>query len=305
MMLSSYIKELLYRYDCVIVPNFGGFVTNTTHTQLIDGTFYPPSKQISFNAQLTHNDGLLANEIASALKISFEEAVQQIVNTVSDWKATLNSESIVLEEVGTLALNEEKQITFEPKTSTNFLTSSFGLSPVASSIIERNQEVIALYPEQEVENELVTSTKEVVKKPFAFTKYAAAAAVLLVGAFGVNQFVNQNTAFSSANEQKLVEEKIQKATFIIDDELPAINLNIAKETPQEVFIIAGAFQLEKNANKKIAKLKKKGYDAKVIGKNKWGLTQVSVGSYSSKEEALEVIDAVREDIGTDAWILVK
>ncbi|MDA9349687.1 hypothetical protein N9R21_07960, partial [Polaribacter sp.] len=28
MTVEKYINELLYRYDCVIVPNFGGFITN-------------------------------------------------------------------------------------------------------------------------------------------------------------------------------------------------------------------------------------------------------------------------------------
>ena len=28
MILATYINDLLYRYDCVIVPDFGGFVTN-------------------------------------------------------------------------------------------------------------------------------------------------------------------------------------------------------------------------------------------------------------------------------------
>jgi hypothetical protein len=28
MKLDHYISQLLFRYDCVIVPNLGGFVTN-------------------------------------------------------------------------------------------------------------------------------------------------------------------------------------------------------------------------------------------------------------------------------------
>jgi len=68
MAIANYIKDLLYRYDCVIVPHFGGFVTNKTSAQIGEDslTFYPPTKQVGFNVNLNHNDGLLANYIASS-----------------------------------------------------------------------------------------------------------------------------------------------------------------------------------------------------------------------------------------------
>ncbi len=303
-MMRSYIKELLYRYDCVIVPNFGGFITNTTTTQFVDGVFYPPTKKISFNGQLQHNDGLLANEIASVLNISFEEAVSKISETVSEWKATLEKGALEIDEIGLLTLNEENQFVFKPHNTTNFLTSSFGFSPVSSPLIEREEQKVIPIPTVTSFDEDY-SNEETKKKSFSITKYAAAAAILLAGAFTVQQF-SKNTHTNELAEQNLVEEKIQKATFVIDDQLPTINLDIAKETKETVFIIAGAFQLEVNAQKKIAELKQKGYtNAKVIGKNKWGLTQVSVGSYASKEMAQEAIETIREEASKDAWILVK
>ena len=66
MILANYIKDLLYRYDCVIIPNFGGFITNKISAKFnVDSScFYPPSKQIAFNSHLKGNDGLLANYIS-------------------------------------------------------------------------------------------------------------------------------------------------------------------------------------------------------------------------------------------------
>ena len=306
MMMRSYIKELLYRYDCVIVPNFGGFVTNTTNTQLVDGIFYPPTKKISFNAQLQHNDGLLANEVASVLNISFEEAVAKILETVAEWKETLKVNTLEINEVGSLTLNEESQLVFKPNTTTNFLTSSFGFSPVNYPVIERVEEkVIPLPTVTSFDEEKMTEEEKSTKKPFRIVKYAAAAAILLAGTFGLQQF-NKSNNNNAIGEQNLVEEKIQQATFVIDDQLPTISLDIAKEdSDATAYIIAGAFQLEENALKKITELKSKGYDAKILGKNQWGLTQVSVGSYASKDAAKEVIEKVREEASKDAWILVK
>ncbi len=309
MELTIYIRELLYRYDCVIVHGFGGFVTNITHTQLIDGVFYPPGKQVSFNPQLTHNDGLLANEIASIHKISFEESVKKISKAVSEWRNTLENESLSLEGVGILSFNDKKQIVFQPDTEINFLTSSFGFLPITSSSIERCEEdIITLHPvAEEVENSIVIKAEKTTarRKTFAITKYAAAVAILLTGISAINQLNKNNDLQNLAEQQNQIEQKIQKATFIIDNQLPTINLNVVKENIPLAHIIVGSFQLESNAHKKIAELKKLGYDSRIIGKNDWGLTQVSIGGYNSKRKAQEIIKVVRETIVKDAWILIK
>ena len=70
--VSQYISDLLYTHDCVIVPNFGGFVGNRKSAELNKktGSLSPPSKQILFNRKLTTNDGLLFSYIAQKEVIS-------------------------------------------------------------------------------------------------------------------------------------------------------------------------------------------------------------------------------------------
>lgn len=71
-------------------------------------------------------------------------------------------------------------------------------------------------------------------------------------------------------------------------------------------IIAGAFKFPENANKKVNQLKAAGYDAYIVGVNKWQLTQVSLGNYDTKEEAQEALRQVRNSGAENgAWILVK
>ena len=71
----------------MIVPDFGGFITNRISSQIDENshTFYPPTRQLGFNHHLTHNDGLLANYIASEKNISFEKANAEILETVASW----------------------------------------------------------------------------------------------------------------------------------------------------------------------------------------------------------------------------
>ena len=47
MQFDSYISDLLYRYDCVIVPEFGAFLSHTVSAEINGNTFYPPKKILS------------------------------------------------------------------------------------------------------------------------------------------------------------------------------------------------------------------------------------------------------------------
>ena len=297
MTTANYIKDLLYRYDCVIVPNFGGFVTNRISARINtdSNTFYPPTKEVGFNSHLTHNDGLLANYIASVENISFEKANGTILETVSEWNTAIKTEAVVLENVGSFSLNEKNQLIFSPTNTINYLTSSFGLTSFESNEIARTAEkVIPLVPVNQP------------RKTPVFIKYAAAAAVFLAfGYVGWTGYENKQDQLNFAKDQKQLEQKIQTATFVIESPLATIELNVDKELPKPYHVIAGAFQFTENAEKKVNQLKAKGFKAIILGKNKWGLTQVAYASFYKKTDAFKSLASVRKTDSRDAWLLVK
>lgn len=299
MRLADYINDLLYRYDCVIVPNFGGFVTNKIGARVntTSHTFYPPKKQLTFNAYLQHNDGLLANYIASSKNISFEEAVTFIAEEVAQWNEKLETTSVTVASVGSLSLNEAKQVVFEPNPSSNFLAESFGLAEVSTPSVERVKEVTI--------KSLPTTTTEENKRTIPLYVRRAAAAAVFVGIayVGWNGVQNQQQEVLT-NQEESVEKKIQSATFVIENPLPTINLNVSKEA-RNFHIIAGAFQEEHNAENKLAELQDKGYDASIVGKNGLGLTQVAFASYATKVEARKALEIIKESVSEDAWLLAK
>ena len=300
MTLATYINDLLYRYDCVIVPDFGGFVTNRIGAKLNNytHTFTPPKKQITFNKLLKHNDGLLANYIASAENISFEKASTAISLAVIKWQNELQSKSVEIDKLGVLSLNKERQIIFEPTNSVNYLTESFGLSTVVSSAISRYTEQV---------KPLIPAAVEEKKKGIpSFIKYAATAAILLtLSISGYKGYQENEQKEALAVQEKAIQKKIQSATFIISNPLPTINLNVIKEKAKPFHVIAGAFQFIENAEKKVAQLKAKGFDAKVVGVNNWGLTQVAFNSYSDRNEATNNLYKIQKTVSKDAWLLIK
>jgi len=300
MTITNYIQDLLYRYDCVIIPNFGGFVTNKVSAKVSANTIYPPSKHLGFNTHLTHNDGLLANYIASSKNISFTEATNIIDDTVSVWTKTLNKGALTLDKIGIISKNQDSILVFEPVTDVNYLSSSYGLSKVNSVTVTRvNKD----------ENVILAVSVEKIKKSSSngFIKYAATAAILLTlgyTSWNAHQNKLQNQMF--AKEQQQLNNKIQAATFIIDSPLPTLELTVGKEKVAKSFhLIAGAFQSEENALKKLSSLQKKGFsNAYIFGKNKWGLTQVAYNSYSTRDEAYKNLSVIREKDSEQAWLLV-
>jgi nucleoid DNA-binding protein len=298
MAIENYIKDLLYRYDCVIVPNFGGFVTNKISAQIgiNSQVFYPPTKQVGFNAHLTHNDGLLANYVASSENISFEDANASILETVSEWNSTIKNETVIIDSIGSFSLNEKNQLIFSPLNKVNYLTSSFGLTSFESSSIKRKtSKVTPLIP-----------AEQNFKRVPVFIKYAAAAVVLLGFIYtGWTGYENKQEQLSFTKNQKQLEQKIQSATFVINSPLPTIELNVDRELPKPFHIIAGAFRFPENAHKKVNQLKTKGFKAIILGKNKWGLTQVAYASFYKKTDAFKSLVSARKIDSKDAWLLVK
>lgn len=138
MNIISHISQLLYTHDCVILPGFGGFVTNYNPARInhVHQTFYPPSKALTFNSNLRTNDGLLATHVSQYENIQYTEALQ-LVETFSNECRTrlLNNERLSFEGIGSFVLNYEGKIEFEPYSDINYLADAYGLSNFTLSAV--------------------------------------------------------------------------------------------------------------------------------------------------------------------------
>ena len=96
---------------------------------------------------------------------------------------------------------------------------------------------------------------------------------------------------------------IQEATFVMDRPLPAVTISLKKKS-NEFHIVAGAFRVEANSNKKLQQLKELGYNAQSIGVNRYGLHQVSFQGFVAESEARTFLKEVQTQFAKDAWLLV-
>lgn len=142
MRLTLYIKELLYKKDCVIVPDLGGFVAQYRSAFLHPSqhTFLPPSRRVAFNASLRTGDGLLAFHVASKLGLNYSQATEWIKEQVNGmWEKMMAGEKVILDDIGSFTLDNGKRIQFEPDSNGNFLDQSFGLTSLHSPAIRREE----------------------------------------------------------------------------------------------------------------------------------------------------------------------
>ncbi|MNF36899.1 Sporulation related domain protein [compost metagenome] len=310
MKIELYIAQLLYRYQCVTVPGFGAFLTEIQSAQLIESSnsFFPPKKMISFNAYLKNNDGLLANHIAQSEKTSYEYAVSAIQFEVFSWKKALQENGrFSIKNVGDLCLNADNNLIFTPFDQTNYLTSSFGLSPFVSPVVKR--EIFEKVVETIEEKEPIALQPEEIRTSRPYLKYAAifVLGLGLTGSIGYpiyqNQIANQTVLVETA-VQKQVQNKIQEATFFIESPLPAVTLSV-KDGKMPYHIMAGAFRKEENAQKIFEKLTAQGFKAKRLAPNKHGLFPVLYGSYATYAEAEKAKSEIQETQNEEAWILIE
>ena len=129
--IEKHIFKLLKHYDCVIITGFGGFILNNRPAYLnsITNKIYPPSKKISFNKNITENDGLLANYISHLENISYEEACIEILKFSRKSSLKLKrGEKLFFTNIGHLNLNDNNQIEFTLNSEINFNQDSYGLS---------------------------------------------------------------------------------------------------------------------------------------------------------------------------------
>jgi hypothetical protein len=309
MKIENYIAQLLYRYQCVTVPGFGAFLTEIQSAQLVDSahSFFPPKKLISFNAYLKNNDGLLANHIAQTEKTSYEYAVSAIQYEVFNWKKTLQETGIFsIKNVGDFRLNADSNLIFTPSEQTNYLSSSFGLSLFVSPLVKR--ELFEQQLEALEENDTIQLVPEH-KNKFTFLKYAAVF-VLGLGLTATvgypiyqNEIETQKIIVETA-VQRQVQNKIQEATFFIESPIPAVTLTV-KEGKLPYHIMAGAFRDETNAQRVFENLSEKGYKAKRIERNKYGLYPVLYGSFTTYAEAEKLKNEIRAKENPQAWILIE
>ena len=323
---NKYISELLFEYDCVIIPGFGGFIGNYMPARIQSAyhTFIPPSKSLLFNSNLKQNDGLLAVRVSQGEKMSYSDALLSIGTLVNNWDKQLNSGlTVEIDRVGKLFRDKEGNLQFEQDKEINFLTESYGLSSFISPAIKRQgtrrklEKKILRYAGAPSHNRRYIPE---VLKWAAFLALPIGTAAFF-GISNLEKIKSLSVAYSGllfSNSSPVIVKSAPsvRASFKPKQEVVKVLPPISEPAKQEPVIvkaslekpfaiIVGAFRFLENAEGLVSDLRSKGYDAAITGQTKTGLYRVSLRSFSDKSEAFEQLALVRSKEFSSAWLLVK
>ena len=311
-----YISELLFLHDCVILPEFGGFVGNKQSALLntTTGTLAPPTKQIVFNKNLNSNDGLLISHIANYEEISNEKAQETVLEFSNKLNDKLkNSKVLRIDKVGLFTLGKESNVIFMQDNSTNYSLDTFGMRSIYNKTVIRKTEI-----EQKVEA-TVKIIKTTSRAPKAMLKAAAVILPLIsLSYFSISQQDKINTIYTqmaSLNPFAPTEivgdviETIPEKVIEIELNPEMIEAPIIEEvatpiiaTANTFYIIAGAFTEQQNADKMMTKLCKWNYNSEILDGGDF--FRVSYDSFENREEAVIALNKIRK-ANKSAWLLTK
>ncbi|MEK6616670.1 MAG: SPOR domain-containing protein [Bacteroidota bacterium] len=275
MNIEKHISELLFEHDCVIVPDFGGFVCNYSSANIHSAKhqFHPPSKKISFNCNLKNNDGLLANKVSQVEKISYSDSNRLILDYVEKLNKELTaSKRFDFKNIGTFYLGEESTLLFEQDETANYLSDSFGLTAFYSPAIRR--EPIERKMEKKLKDKIIVPSKEkkeIIPAKRKTSRYLIASAAVLAIALllwipfqtgllqhidysNMNPFVNKPTSLYQPSDITLPESDIKNeniSTVLANDTLRYINILIDGQTPIVVQLQDDATTVVKTQNSKL------------------------------------------------------
>lgn len=317
--ITAFIRELLFGHDCVIVPGFGGFIGNYTPARIdkSSGTFFPPVKQISFNRNLNHNDGLLVGRISGSSGINYGDARNLVEEFVSELRRKLGKgERVVFDHIGSFINNQEGNIQFEPDLTANYHLDSYGLESFQCLPLEG----------YDVRKRIIKHAARDPLKQASIRKYLWRAAVIipLLSALAVVSLKTEifRTKVEATTMNPLLTAEFEQNKKAVDqdarDESVKTDGNInsvteVKRTEETVipatvetksyFIITGSFKSEENAQSQASMLKEEGFIPEIVNAPN-GFYRVSAMMCSDLNTALSKKDSIAKKFpGT--WVSRK
>ena len=303
MEISQYIKEILLLNDCVIIPEFGGFVANYKPATVENNQFFPPTKEIAFNNKLVSNDGLLINFISEAEGIDYFSAKQKLDSFVEETLLNLErNRNVYFDGIGYLHYDSRENLQFEPQLKQNLLVESYGLQNFSYEKLYQRQ-----MPKPAVKVEYREPVPVIFEKR-KFKKLVVAVPLLIAMALIPMKHNNEYLAKSDMGMWETLMQSTPTTPAPVQEQTTEENTTavvVAQPQNLKYFIIGGSFKSEENANKYLRQLSEKGYSGKDLGIYN-GLHRVAMVGFATMEEAQKELNSMLvQNPQSGVWIHIN
>lgn len=322
-----HLAYLLTKHECVTLPGLGALVVQSVSRpeKMISGVFPALTSSLSFNAELSHNDGLLVSSIQNEQQVSYNEANLHVSCFVEELRKKLHlQQEIYMSGVGTMKMVEGR-ITFSPADFLSCNASNYGLVDFHLPLLSE-----LLNVSERLEKEQPVFTPEVVwiplnKRVFKTVASVAATALLLL-TFSTplrnSQPQVQNAAVinlrnAEAKTAEMIQKSLEESLLgnVEEDNSEILPLgadvslenvvaeDLVQELPHSYFIVIGSLPSLQTAKDQIKQIRNVFSHADIIGNGE--RFRIYVESFSDKKAAEDYLELFRKDHPAykNAWLL--
>ncbi len=115
--LLRHISYLIDHHDCVVIPGIGAFLGHTRSAKFDaeGGILYPPCREITFNGDITFDDGLLVSSYARQQSVNYTTALESVRCDAAILSDTLHEDGeVTVPYLGQLKINSQGNYIFTP-----------------------------------------------------------------------------------------------------------------------------------------------------------------------------------------------
>ncbi len=324
------IENLLLEHNCVIIPNFGGFVMNVRDFEFDSETelIHPRSKWIAFNERLKSDDGLLAMAISKEKQLTQKKAFEIIANFSFLLKKELvANDTLIFGQIGNFTFTKDQKLLFEPNQDFNYDLEQFGLFTVSTGLKVKPvlNENPVLYSLQDQETITQVEIKKEVKdkKKISAKFYVYLLCAFLVGGAGAYILTEPNSKFVNSSFSPFT-IRIKKEKVVVQPSSNHFNLKTTKikvinndstkveikntlssqQIVSNIFLVAASFKTLEKAEIAVLELRLKGFEKvellpKLVDENFY---RISVGRLETMDAAYREADIIKKSKSIDIWV---
>ncbi len=285
--LAQHIELLLTEHTFVVVPDFGAFILQQSGARMEGERLIAPHTVVGFNAQLTHDDGLLASAYARTARVKYPEAKRMLANDVAELRTMLKQTSVTFGRIGTFQTVVDR-VVFTPSACA-FLPDNFG------------RRDINLVPRKATEQKPAETITFTIRRD-TLRRVAACLIGICLLALAPKGIQNDYTTYANLSPVNFAQMVADRNAAIEAERLAALAVEEAAQERGHFHLIVAALD-EDAAAKMCAKLRAQGYEDACVFPYKKNLHRVALASYKTKREALRVMKTTRQTTRyKHAWV---
>lgn len=335
--ISPYFAELINAKDQVIVPGLGKFYQKRSAGYFDEETetFYPPCTKIDFTTEYRHDDKLV-QLISQRNNTSLTSAYAILDEYVKDLKVILKSQTVQINQIGELTLDDEK-LTLQSDTKSENSKDYFGLAPIDAKALNLSDAEAKNYSLAQQALNSAMPTEDEAPKSITLKIVLVFIISVIIGSLiavyylkpGFYQNLYQKLKTETINQKPATlnqvpsPQAIQKADSVYNNadieaklkakgfevekakDSTAVSVNqkqIPKKSDIRYEIIIGLYLKKTEALKRVAQLKSNGINAYIVEDADGPMIKISGATLYNEAEANQELKRIREQLNPEAFI---